>query len=113
MYKHGMEDSDLLLDIVLHCFKMKKKGFNYIRALSKIPSIDMLVMMLSKIDREVFIEYIEGIIQWCRKEKDSNHIRHNFRLFELFPYNINLSLIISAIPFTSVGYALHLYEAYT
>ena len=48
MHKHGMEYSDLLLDIVLHCFKMKKKRFNYIRALSKIPSIDMLVIMLSK-----------------------------------------------------------------
>ena len=78
LYKNGMEDSDLLLDIVLHCSKMKEVGADYIIALSKIPSIDMVVMMLSEEEKKNLSDYIEETSKLCTKEMDCILIRTKF-----------------------------------
>jgi hypothetical protein len=78
IYKNGIEDSDLLLDLLYHCSKMKKRGMKYISAISKIPSIDMVVMMMSKTERNLIHDYIEEVVKWCSKKVDPNVIKNDF-----------------------------------
>jgi len=62
IYKNGMEDSDLLLDLVSTCIKIAPaQGENILRALGSIPSIDMVVMMLKASEKEILGEHIKEI----------------------------------------------------
>ncbi len=70
IYKHGLEDSTLLVDLLLCCSKMKNCGFRYLKALSQIPSIDMVVMMLNSKDKEKISTYIDEILKGCDENID-------------------------------------------
>lgn len=76
IYKHGLEDSALLVDLLHCCSKMKKFGFSYLKALSQIPSIDMVVMMLSSKDKEKISAYIDEILKGC--DEDNVAVRNCF-----------------------------------
>ena len=79
LYKNGMEDSGLLVDLIVHCSKIKK-GFTLVKDMSLIPSIDMLPMMMSTREKEMFLSHINDVLKDCTNKDDVNSIKHNFGL---------------------------------
>lgn len=79
LYKNGMEDSGLLLDLVVHCAQVSN-GFTLVKDLSCIPSIDMLPMMLSNKERKVFSDHIEATLKKSESKDDAVSIKRNFGL---------------------------------
>ena len=69
IYKNGFEDSDLLLDLLLYCSKMKTNGVKYLRAISRIPSIDMVVMMFSSEERHLSLKYINETLKYSNEQE--------------------------------------------
>jgi hypothetical protein len=60
LYKrNGMEDSVIFLDLIQCACKLDNRS-SYISAISNIPSIDMVVMMLSKQEREILRKLLEN-----------------------------------------------------
>ena len=62
LYKNGMENTDLLEDLLYHVSRLGSNGARYLEAASKISSVDMLVMMMSSKQRERVKANIEQII---------------------------------------------------
>lgn len=61
MYRGGMENTEVLISLIHTASKISSHGISVLNALSKIPSIDMLVMMMSKIERETLVKHISMI----------------------------------------------------
>ncbi len=76
LYKNGMEDSSLFFDLIIHCSKLKR-GSTMIRDISNIPSIDMLLMMLSREEKDTFSKCVEVVL---RNEDDEMKIKRKFGL---------------------------------
>ena len=54
-----MEDSNIFLELI-HCACTLKNGMSYISAISRIPSIDMTVMMLTKKEKDLLRQLLES-----------------------------------------------------
>lgn len=70
IYKNGLEDSDLLLDLLRNCSKMKTNGMKYLQAISQITSIDMVMMMLSNEERDLGLKYITESLKYSNKKAE-------------------------------------------
>lgn len=77
MYKHGFEDANLFLDLMVCCSKMNGDGVRYMGAISKIPSIDMVAMMLSNEEKALAATYIDATL---KGHEGDTAIRSNFGL---------------------------------
>ena len=75
IYRNGFEDSDLLLELVLCCSKMDMDGAAYLKAISNIPSVDMVIMMLSNEKRIELSNAVSTVLRCAGDEKNS--IRSN------------------------------------
>lgn len=79
LYRNGMEDSGLLLDLVTHCSKCKH-SLKLVKEISLIPSIDMLIMMMSKDEKEKFVISLQKVLKRCNCQSDVQIIKQNFGL---------------------------------
>mmetsp|Transcript_7564 Transcript_7564/g.11062 ORF Transcript_7564/g.11062 Transcript_7564/m.11062 type:complete len:281 (-) Transcript_7564:94-936(-) len=90
VYKNGMENSNVLLDILFHCAEIDAvdgigakikvgHGGQILRALSDIPSIDLVVMMMSSAEKSVLFGYFHTISKGLRK-KESAKIKNKLGL---------------------------------
>eukprot|EP00979_Chaetoceros_neogracilis_P019466 scaffold12402_cov246-Chaetoceros_neogracile.AAC.1 len=62
IYRSGMEDSDMLFDLVLTCGKIaQSKGYKILQVLSEMKSIDMVTMMLNSSENEEVIKVIKDL----------------------------------------------------
>ena len=62
IYGNGMEDSDLLVDLISICVEIDAShSVKILRALSNIPSVDMTVMMMNTSDKKIVSQGIEKI----------------------------------------------------
>ena len=63
IYGNGMEDSDLLVDLISICVEIDAShSVKILRALSNIPSVDMTVMMMNTSDKKIVSQGIEKIM---------------------------------------------------
>ena len=62
IYRSGIEDCDILFNLVSTCAKIDSgKGYKILQVLSKLPSIDMTVLMMTASEREIAKELIKGL----------------------------------------------------
>ena len=71
IYKNGIEECQVLLDISMCCSRMQKKGAKYLMAVSKIPSVDMVVMMLSAKEKEMMEKYLSLTLKYYNDDEKS------------------------------------------
>lgn len=81
LYKNGMEDTDLLDDLLYHISRLRDNSGRYLKAVSAIPSLDMLVMMMSSKQRERIKMNIDHIIcTTAVSGKERSYIRNAFSI---------------------------------
>ena len=62
IYRSGIEDCDLLFNLLSTCAKIDSgKGYKILQVLSKLPSIDMTVLMMTASERAIAKELIKGL----------------------------------------------------
>lgn len=84
MYRGGMENTEVLLSLAHAASKIPDHGPSVLNAISKIPSIDMLVMMMSKVERETLEKHI-SIITTNLDIDQTQEILLKFRLHKAAP----------------------------
>ena len=78
MYSNGIEDSDLLLDIIKNCTKIDStKGRKILLVLCKIPNIDMVVMMMSSSEKCAVAQCVQTL---ASSKDEASHISKYFGL---------------------------------
>lgn len=62
IYCNGIEDSDLLVDLISNCVKIDStQGKKLVQALCTIPTIDMVVMMMSSSEKKIIAQNIKDL----------------------------------------------------
>lgn len=69
IFQRGMENVGLMISIVSACTKNEVDGIKVLDAISHLPSVDMLVMMMSKEERDAFVECISRVTSNLEQSK--------------------------------------------
>jgi hypothetical protein len=75
MYRGGMENTEVMLSLLDTSSKITTSfGITVLDAISKIPSIDMLVMMMSTLERDTLVKQILLITSKLSREKAQEYL---------------------------------------
>ena len=76
LYKNGIEDPDMLLDLVQHLHEIGS-NVSYLRSLSNIPSLDIVLMMMTPHQKDELHDSVDHILNTA-EAADKEHIRSRF-----------------------------------